>query len=512
MRMVENSALGRLWLTVWRALTLWYENSVLHRLLVRATEAWSGCFQGSRLMTAVVREGTLPRAWGESGVCRGLWWLVNLPGNLLSRLYGKGEGIFEGSAVMRLGFAMGGSTPYAIGWLTLLIIAFPYNNWNNMYALAVYVLLMGLFIFGGMRQRSQRLEMKGLGVYPVFFVMAVALGWFTSYAPSESFRFLFFHLTAILCVMVTVSAVEKPEHLMRLAACGAAAMAVIAAVGVQQGVKGVPVNYSYTDVAANAGMPGRVYSWYENPNTFAQVLVLLIPLALALILGSKTLRGKLFGAAASALGVVALLMTYSRASWVGLAVAAVVFLFFWKRKLLPGLLLLGLVCLPLLPDAILNRVLSIFNTKDTSTMSRMPLFQAGMELIERRPIRGAGLGTSAVRLAIAELNTTHNKIAFVHSHNLYLQLWLETGILGLVTFVAAMFSGTKEAARAVQGDDCPRQVKLVALTAMAAILGTLVSSMADYIWNYPRVMVIFWFVFALMLAGVKLAKKSARAK
>lgn len=507
--MVENSVLGRLWLTIWRALTLWYENSALHRLLVEATRAWNGCFHGSRLMTVVTQEGTLPRAWGQSGLCRGLRWLVNLPGNLLSRLYDKCKGVFEGSAIMRLGFAMGGSTPYAIGWLTLLVIAFPYNSWNNMYALAVYVLLAGLFVVGGMRYKSQRLEMKGLGVYPVFFVMAVVLGWFTSYAPSESFRFLFFHLTAILCVMVTVSAVEKPEHLMRLTACGTAAMAVIAAVGVQQGIKGVPVNYSYTDVAANAGMPGRVYSWYENPNTFAQVLALLIPLAVALILGSETLRGKLFGAVACALGVVAILMTYSRASWVGLAVTVVVFLFFWKRKLLPGLLLLALVCLPLLPDAIFNRILSIFNTKDSSTVSRVPLFQAATELIGQRPIQGAGLGTSAVRLAISELNTYHGKAAFVHAHNLYLQLWLETGILGLASFVAAMLSGIKAATHAVRGDDCPRQVKLVTLTAMAAILGTLVSSVADYIWNYPRVMVIFWFVFALMLAGIKLAKKSA---
>ena len=511
METVENSVLGRLWLALWRALTLWYGNSGLHRLLVRATEVWCGWFGGSRLMGWLTRQGVLPRAWGESGLCRGLSWLINLPGRLLSRLYDKLRGILEGSWLMRLGFEMGAGTVYAIGWLTLLIIAFPYNIWNNMYALAAYVLLTGLFILGGMRRKSQRLEVAGLGIYPAFFVMAVVLGWLTSYSPGESFRFLFFHLTAVLCVMVTVSAVEKPEHLMRLAGCAAAAMAVIGAVGVQQGIQGVPVNYSYTDVTANAGMPGRVYSWYENPNTFAQVLTLLIPLAVALILGCKTVRGKVFGAVACALGVVALLMTYSRASWVGLAVAAVVFLFFWKRKLLPGLVVLALVCLPLLPDAIFNRILSIFNTSDSSTMSRKPLFQAATELIGQRPIRGAGLGTSAVRTAIQELNTYHGKAAFVHAHNLYLQLWLETGIFGLVTFVASMFSGVKSAAHAVKSETCPREVRLVTLASMAAICGTLVSSIADYIWNYPRVMVIFWFVFALMLSGIKLARKSAKA-
>ena len=28
---------------------------------------------------------------------------------------------------------------------------------------------------------------------------------------------------------------------------------------------------------------------------------------------------------------------------------------------------------------------------------------------------------------------------------------------------------------------------------------------ADYIWNYPRVMLIFWFVCSLTLAGIRLA-------
>lgn len=123
--------------------------------------------------------------------------------------------------------------------------------------------------------------------------MFVGIAWVSSYRSSLSFHYLFFHLTAALCVLVTVSAVEKPEHLMRLAGCVVAAMVVISLVGIQQGIEGVPVNASYTDMFANQGMPGRVYSWYENPNTFAQVLVMLMPLALALMVGSRTGWGKL---------------------------------------------------------------------------------------------------------------------------------------------------------------------------------------------------------------------------
>ena len=39
------------------------------------------------------------------------------------------------------------------------------------------------------------------------------------------------------------------------------------------------------------------------------------------------------------------------------------------------------------------------------------------------------------------------------------------------------------------------------------LLGCLLCGMADYLWNYPRVMLIFWFVCAIVLAGVRLAAR-----
>ena len=47
---------------------------------------------------------------------------------------------------------------------------------------------------------------------------------------------------------------------------------------------------------------------------------------------------------------------------------------------------------------------------------------------------------------------------------------------------------------------------------VAGLMGTMLCGMADYIWNYPRVMLIFWFVCALALAGLRLAAKEADAQ
>ena len=49
---------------------------------------------------------------------------------------------------------------------------------------------------------------------------------------------------------------------------------------------------------------------------------------------------------------------------------------------------------------------------------------------------------------------------------------------------------------------------LVIIGAAAAVCGSLVSGMADYLFTYPRVMLIFWFTVSLLLAGVRMSGQS----
>ena len=238
---------------------------------------------------------------------------------------------------------------------------------------------------------------------------------------------------------------------------------------------------------------------------------MLIPLAAALLLGSRSFWGKLGALIALCTGVVALGMTYSRASWIGAAVAAFAFVFLWKRKLIPGFIFLGIVALPLLPSTIFNRIFTIFNMEDTSTSSRFPLYEAALEMIRTRPVRGAGLGTDAVRTAIKDMNLYHGTAPFVHSHDLYLQIWRETGLIGILSYLAAMISTLKMGAKAVKLH-CPGEVRLIVIGAASAVAGILVDCLADYLWNYPRVMLIFWFVFAILLAGIKLARRAGQQR
>jgi len=311
--------------------------------------------------------------------------------------------------------------------------------------------------------------------------------------------------------LLTISAVRHAEDLKRLAAGAGTAVLISSLYAVYQRIQGVEVNKSYVDLTVNADMPGRVESFFDNPNTFAEVLILLLPLMVGLLLCAKHWYSRLLAAGVFLVGVAALGMTYSRASWVGIAIAAVVFVFLWKPKLIPAFVLLCILCVPLLPATIWHRILTITNTSDSSTTSRIPLYEAAFATIKKSPLSGAGLGTAAVQQFISDHNLYHAEAPYVHAHNIYLELWVEAGILGFVGFFGSMLWNIKNAARQVRhcADSAARTITIACV---ASLCGAMVAGLADYLWNYPRVMSIFWFVFAMAIAGIKVCHSSEKMR
>lgn len=56
----------------------------------------------------------------------------------------------------------------------------------------------------------------------------------------------------------------------------------------------------------------------------------------------------------------------------------------------------------------------------------------------------------------------------------------------------------------------PSVGRTVAAAAASAMCGAMVCGLADFLWNYPRVLVIFWFTFAMAIAGVKVCTEEAK--
>lgn len=512
MEVVQSSVLCRLLAPLWLWLRARYEYSLLARVLRGIAAGWSRACSGSGLIRFLTREGVLSRAWKDSGLCRLLMFLINLPTRLLQLLYARFQAVFENSFFAQLAFSAVEQTPIAVAWLMLAVMVIPYEQWNNAYGLMGFVACAVLAVFAGMRKKDYRLDLVAVGPWLVAFAAMVMVSWPLSAYPSQSLRFLFYHVACMLCVLVIVSTVEHRDQLMRLMTWATGALIVMSAAGIFQRIQGIEVNLAYIDEDLNEGMPGRVYAFYENPNAFAEVLLMLIPIAVVLLLCSRGWTGRFVGLLGTVTGCMAMAMTYSRACFIGLAFAAFLFVVLWKRWLIPAAILVGLAGLAMLPDTVFHRILTIFNTSDSSTTSRFPLYRAAGELLQQRPVLGAGLGSDAVRSAIADLNLFHGKDKFVHCHDIYLQVWCETGLVGLLSFVGGIFWTFKQGARAVARATCSPQVRLAIIGGVCGVMGTMVCGIADYPWNYPRVMLIFWFVCAIALAGIRLAARETEIR
>lgn len=274
-----------------------------------------------------------------------------------------------------------------------------------------------------------------------------------------------------------------------------AAVLFTACYAVVQRVMGVSVSSSFTDLALNAGVPGRVYSTLDNPNNYAEFLVLMTPLAAVWAINVKitwkNLPLSLPLCLALAVPMAALLMTYSRGEWIAIVIAAVVFSYYSEKKIIPLLFLAAALAVPFMPESVITRFLTIFTLEDTSNSHRIDLWRSVLPMLRDYGITGIGLGPVSFAIIFPGYAEGLARTGAYHTQMLYLELIVETGLLGFISFMWFYLRTIKNSAcTLVRSRSKPLRL---ALTACAASLtGIAFSSVVEYIWFYPRVLFAFF--------------------
>ncbi len=506
MTIAQNSAVLRFLAAIWSFLWDKGRYGAVGRFFHSIAAALGRAVRHNRLCRLLWREGKLPRAWPRSIACRLLTGIFNIPCALMRWIYRLGQRIWEGSLFCRLVLALGGASFFFLGLLMMGMLLVPHNRWNNLYGLAGVLAVAVIFVLGAGARSKHRLEVDRLGPYMTLYMGFICYGLVVSLSEKLSLRFFAFHVTAFLLVLLTVSAVRRFEQLQLVTAMAVFGVALAALYGCYQGYIGVDVVASQQDMNLNAGMPGRVYAFFDNPNNFAELLAMLIPLNLALVLNARSWRGKLWAVIALVPCAAALGLTYSRSSWIGTALAVLVFLAFVNWRLIPLILVLGLLAIPLLPQTIYNRILTIGNMADSSTSYRFAIYDATANLMRDYWYRGVGLGSDVMKKVFEQNYPTMFDGNYpIHTHNNYLQMWGETGIVGFIAYLALLLSQLKEGVKAFRaGTD--RRVRILLAAALAGFCGILVIGVAEYTWFYPRNMFVYFFLFGIIGACIKLVK------
>jgi len=238
-----------------------------------------------------------------------------------------------------------------------------------------------------------------------------------------------------------------------------------------------------------------------NPNGLAFIIVTIIPFLY--YFSSLSWKHKaLFGTLLPPL-IYALILTGSRSGLIGLSIF-LAFLIYKssKRFLLTSVVLASslLVFINLSPD-MQDRYLSIFmsDKKHSATMEdRITVPIEMSKLILRKPFVGHGLGTSI------EANANYGTILLL-PHNLYVELGIEIGLIGMIIFLLFIKSIIYELMRAYSHLRTKLVDKLFLLKCSESILILLLINLLFTFASYGLLVPVWYFLGGLIVVLKKLS-------
>lgn len=174
----------------------------------------------------------------------------------------------------------------------------------------------------------------------------------------------------------------------------------------------------------------------SNPNDLALMLNLILPLSLALLVTARTAKARAWLLVVVALQASCVVVTFSRAGFITLAVVCTLFAWRLLRRghfgWSVGLVGVALVGLALVPSGYMARLATITNIDSDVTGSAQNRWSdtlAAGQFLGDHLVVGAGIGMNA--LAVNEIRGEK----WTEVHNAYLEYGVELGLPGLVLFL-----------------------------------------------------------------------------
>lgn len=202
-------------------------------------------------------------------------------------------------------------------------------------------------------------------------------------------------------------------------------------------------NYVSGEVLST-GVPGltRIYGYMggsglaANPNDLALMLNLIVPIAAAMMIGTRRWWLRAVAALALVLSVAGVIVTFSRAGFLTLAATGVMLLAVLLRRHSAGgaavLIAIALAAPILVPDGYMDRLSTITDIKTDETGSAQGRWQdifVAADIVATNPIVGAGIGNDMLALNEHRGVDTYRSV-----HNAYLQYAVDLGLPGLLLF------------------------------------------------------------------------------
>lgn len=386
-------------------------------------------------------------------------------------------------------------------WLSITVFAVPFVS-TMMSLLLLICTALSLFLKVAIN-KNFKLKYFKTNAWVLMFVLVIGICAVTSISLEESRNIALLMIAFVLSYFVVINTIENEKQFKFILYIFSIAAVITAFYGLYQYMFGDLYSQAWLDKEMFEDIKMRVYSTFENPNVYGEYLILAIPIVVGLLWTEKGIFKKLFWLGSLGVTMLALALTFSRGCWLGIILAiGLLAIMIDRRFILLGIV--ALLFLPfVLPESIINRFLSIGNMGDSSTSYRVYIWMGTLAMLADYWFSGIGLG-------ITSFNTiypiySYNNISAPHSHNLYLQLVVEFGIVGLIVFLGMLYNFYKETIISI----CKKK-NILTSSLIAGVSGFMLQSMFDHTWYNYRVVLIFWIIIAFGLVSTKVSKSDEK--
>ncbi|MGD8239444.1 MAG: O-antigen ligase family protein, partial [Armatimonadota bacterium] len=277
----------------------------------------------------------------------------------------------------------------------------------------------------------------------------------------------------------------------------------------------------YVKTAVLLGDPSwREFGTFGNPNSFAGLLAMAIPLSAGLAIRARSTAGRMLLGTGLAVMVVVLFATGSKGAMLALLLALMFFVavVVWPatgssraRKAVVLAAAAAPIALALVLPPMRARITTAFTTQSHSGAFRYYTWKGTARMIAARPWLGFGPGT------FASAYPRYTEVGFSRmAHNKDLQVAAECGVPAAAALAALFFAYFIAVGRRVvalgRQEEPPSYGERALLVGCAASVGAFgLHCLVDYDWYIPALALTVWFLMGLGLADPEPAGSGSSA-
>jgi len=284
-------------------------------------------------------------------------------------------------------------------------------------------------------------------------------------------------------------------------------------------------DYGGYAVAVLSNLSGQTYDYrlggpVGDPNYYAQMMLVLVPLALDRLWNERKKLMRVFAAWALGVCSFAVLLTYSRGGFVSLALIVVSMLLIFHRgqlRYLLAVIVVSLLLISILPSQFATRISTLTEllpgnssstggvAQDLSIRGRTSEALVALQMFADHPILGVGLGNYPLLYQnYARRVGLEFRSAVRQAHDLYLEIASETGLLGLFSFLLLVWGTLDSMWKAQRALAMKGLVSVSSMVAAFAfgLLGFLISALFIHAVYFRN----FWVLIGIALAAPRMAE------